>query len=88
MLVANYDYGLPFRAGKLFEFVAVPDSAHVARIGVQEVHRPIFGLSAVVSERASDLKLNCPLIRKEQIRRSLCASRTVILGEFVKVTCD
>ena len=58
-----YDYdGFALDTTSSLQLEAISDEAHIALVWVQEIHRPIFRLFAVIAERSCELELQSPLV--------------------------
>lgn len=62
---------------RLQEFQAVAEGAGVSRVWVKHVLRPVLCGSAVVTERADNLELHCPLVWYEKIGEPLGGRKSI-----------
>ena len=79
---------LPLGASKLLELQAVSDETDIALIGMQQIHRPVFGLIAVVPKGACEFELESPPAGDQEVRStpgSHLRSRPEACGRFERV---
>jgi len=83
VLVADNDYSFSLRPGELAELVAITHRAHIARVRMQQIHRPVLRFPSIIAIRSSNLEFYSPFVRDKQIGSSLRSYCCPIFGESI-----
>jgi hypothetical protein len=86
MLVAYHDHCASFWTLVHCKLITVANCAHIAGVRMKKIYRPAFCLPSVVPKRPSNLELDCPFVRDQEIRVSLRTDGAAVLRNLIQMS--